>query len=1116
MTPDPTRTFATKPDDPTPSFDGLPATVPHDGTAPTTIAAATHPASQGDAPHGYEIEGELGRGGMGVVYKARQIGLNRTVALKMILSGAHATERDNLRFLAEAEAVAAIKHPHVVQVYEIGNHAGRPYMALEYCDGGTLTALLKDRGKLPPQEAAELLEQIARGVAAAHEQGIVHRDLKPGNILLGPLPKVADFGLAKMSTGDDLTRSGVVMGTPAYMAPEQAKGDTKFVGPAADVYALGAMLFECLTGRPPFTGNLAEVLLHVVEDEPPAVRSIAPSTPRDLALICEKCLAKAAHERYATAGELAEELRHFLAGEPVSVRSVGQAERLVRWVRRKPTAAAAYGFTLLAIFLAVVVLVVAGLWREAERAKTVAELAKIAAEGAKSDAESARVEEARMRSIADAGLVEEARLRALANAGLVEEARLRGIADTARDDAIRQRGLADTARNELAVAKAKLDVVEYGRTIQVAQDAYHQDDIDAVRSLLEGTRKEYRNWEWQFVHRLAYPDLLTIPGHYPARVHGVDFSPDGTRILTASSDGTARVWDATTGALRFTCKGHTAFVLSAKYSSDGRRIVTTSADHSVRVWNATTGAAELVLSGHKATALTAGFSPDSKQIVSGGGDNLVKIWDLEKEGGEARLALKGHTGMVNSATFSSDGKRIVSASWDKTAKVWDSRTGEVVCTLRGHTAMLFSSAFSPDGKWVVTGSGDGTAILWELDSGDMVRTFQGHTGRVYSVAFSPDGNRILTAGHDGTTQVWDVKTGDKLFALRGLDSPVFSAAFNRDGSKIVTGSIVGTVSVWPAEAPTAVRILRMPAGIIWTSGFSPDGTRLVTGGEEGVARIWDTRTGAELRRFKCETNIMNAAFTSDGKSIYTYSGGEKGYHLWNAETGVEVTVSKSDAIGGMFAILSPDGTQFISGGLSESAVVVNGKTGKIQCTLPKHTMPVSAGAFDSDGARVATICWDGSVKVANAATGAELVSLPGHGHNLGQAVAFSPDGTRLLASGLKDHQGTVTVWDLASHTELFTLQGHTAMIRTIAFSPDGRRIVTASADKTAKIWDSSTGAELLTLRGHKDVVGSARFSPDGSKIATTGEDGTARIWDSSPVNRAFLKLELAPTPRPAH
>ncbi|QEL16138.1 serine/threonine-protein kinase [Limnoglobus roseus] len=292
--------------------------------SPDTTLAQTEPSAFATVPpparavvSGFVLGDELGRGGMGVVYKAVQSGLNRTVALKMVLSGAYAGRAEVARFLGEAEAVAAIRHPHVIQVYEVGENDGRPFFAMEFLIGGSLARRLKDGGPMPPHAAAELLAKIADGVEAAHGLGIVHRDLKPDNILFdaADVPKVVDFGLAKRGT-TDLTATGAIMGTPSYMAPEQAAGQTKFVGPAVDVYALGVILFECLTGRVPFVGKDVLALLEKIREEsPPRVRAFAPAVPRDLETVVAKCLAKNPQERYPTAGALAADLRRHLAGE---------------------------------------------------------------------------------------------------------------------------------------------------------------------------------------------------------------------------------------------------------------------------------------------------------------------------------------------------------------------------------------------------------------------------------------------------------------------------------------------------------------------------------------------------------------------------------------------------------------------------------------------------------------------------------------------------------------------------------------------------------------------------------------------------------------------------------
>jgi tRNA A-37 threonylcarbamoyl transferase component Bud32 len=481
---------------------------------------------------GYDLLALLGEGGMGLVWKARQTKLNRLVALKLVQGEQRVGSKELIRFLAEAEAVAAVKHPHVVQVYEYGDAHGRPFLAMEYLAGGSLADRLERAGRLQPKAAAELVAALAGAVQAAHGLGIVHRDLKPGNVLYDGLgaPKVTDFGLAKRAGGSDLTATQAVMGTPAYMAPEQARGETKFVGPQADVYSLGVILYQCLTGTRPFEApDQLSLLRKVAEDEPERPGKRMPGLPRDVELICLRCLAKDPAERYATAGALAADLGRFADGEPVSVRAAGVVERAAKWARRKPTLAAAYTLGLLAVLLGGLGGAAVWQWRAAEQA--------------------------------------------------------RNEAERQRDTAKVARGEAETARDGERKAREQLAAVEYGRTMQVAHQEWRDNNVAATVALLDGTPAELRGWEWRYVHRLCHSDLLTLKGHTDA-VHSATFSPDGSRVLTGSQDRTAKVWDAKSGAELLTLKGHTDGVNSATFSPDGSRVLTASNDSTAKVWDA--------------------------------------------------------------------------------------------------------------------------------------------------------------------------------------------------------------------------------------------------------------------------------------------------------------------------------------------------------------------------------------------------------------------------------------------------------------------------------------------------------------------------------------------------
>ena len=374
-------------------FDGTAAAQPADTQAATAVFDAAALVSTGTSPviPGYTIEGELGRGGMGVVYRARTTKLDRSVALKMILAAEHAGHEAAVRFLAEAQAIARVQHPNIVQIFHIDQHGGHPYFEMEYVGGGSLAARL-DGSPRPPREAARLLEILARAMAEAHRQGIVHRDLKPANILLTQdgVPKVADFGLAKvMNVESGLTRTDSVMGSPSYMAPEQAGGKTKVVGPAADLYALGVILYELLTGRPPFQGaTLLETLEQLKTREPVPPSRLVPGLPRDVETIVLKCLRKDPDERYASAWELAEDLARFQCGEPILARPVAWPERTWRWCQRN--AALTSSLAAIALTMAAAIVVTLFFWLRAEKAR-IAEAARARSEtSAKLDADAAR------------------------------------------------------------------------------------------------------------------------------------------------------------------------------------------------------------------------------------------------------------------------------------------------------------------------------------------------------------------------------------------------------------------------------------------------------------------------------------------------------------------------------------------------------------------------------------------------------------------------------------------------------------------------------------------------------------------------------------------------------
>jgi WD40 repeat protein len=1002
-----------------------------DGSGVAPVGAETLPAlspGRGEATRpevpGYEILGELGRGGMGVVYQARQVGLNRIVALKVILAGTHAGEAELARFRTEAEAVARLQHPNVVQIHEVGERDGLPFFSLEYCPGGSLADRL-DGTPWPARSAAELTETLGKVVQAAHERGVVHRDLKPGNVLLTAdgTPKITDFGLAKrLDVEQGQTQSGAIVGTPSYMAPEQAAGKGKAVGPAADVYALGAVLYELLTGRPPFKGTTPlETVLQVLADEPVPPSRLQPKTPRDLETICLKCLHKEPHRRYASAGDLAADLGRFRAGQPVRARSTRAWERAVKWARRRPAIAA-----LLALTLFVAALGFGGVlwqWQKTEAARR--EVAG-KAEELEDNLYRTRIALAerdwtannlgRMDQLLDAcpprlrGWEWDC-LKRLRSGRLVT---LRGHTDWVTrvafspDGKRLATGCADQTVRLWDTATGRAIHILRGHTGPVRGVAFSPDGQTVASASDDRT---VRIWDAQ-----TGREIRALEGHTDA-VYSVAFSPDGKLLASASDDETAKVWETATGKELFPLRGHTSWVTRVVFSPDGKRLATTSTDQTVKVWDLASRRELWTLRGHGGWIFGVAFSPDpeGRYLASAGVDKTVRIWDLGT--GQQLCAFRGHTHWVQSVAFSPDGKRLASAGADRTVKLWDvSRLheglGQEVLTLHGHTDIILDVAFSPDGRRLATGGFDEVVRIWDATPADgasqEVFTLRGHRGAAYGVAFSPDGKRLASTGHDGVVKVWDAATGREVHTLEGHTEPVLAVAFEPTGRLLASGSFDRTVRVWDAATGEELRPLQWQAGVSASVAFAPDGQRLAAGVEKD-AIIRDTTTGQRLRTFQGHEHMINClAFSPDGKLLASASD-DKTVRVWDVESGRVVHTLKGH-LGSVAAVsFSPDGKHLASGSSDQTARVWDLHSGQELLTLRGHTDTIFGVACSPrDGRYLATAGWDTTVKLWDAATGRELRTLGGH-TDVVNGVSFSPDGKRLASSS---DDGTIRVWDV--------------------------------------------------------------------------------------------------------
>jgi WD40 repeat protein len=1022
----------------------------------TEVLPAPNPETMratGTAPgpriEGFEILRELGRGGMSVVYLAQQLRPNRLVALKMIRAGDQADEAELARFRLEAETLARLRHPNIVQIHVVGEHEGRPFLALEFIAGGTLAD--KVREELPsPTAAAEQLVTLAQATHAAHERGVIHRDLKPENVLLDPdgALKITDFGLAKKLDAVGQTASNAVVGTPSYMAPEQAGGKSRLVGPAADIYALGAILYKLLTGRPPFQGPVVmDVLMQVVSEEPVPPRRLRPQVPRDLQTICLKCLAKSPGDRYADARDLAEDLRRFRAGEPIAARPVRRGERLAKWARRRPALAAAYLLCVLALGLAGGGASAVWLW---QRAATVAE--QLAAEKQQTE--------------------------------------------TALEGEQRAKAREAEARQEIALLSCL-------RTVELAHRYWREDELAGAERLLQGCPVPLRGWEWYYVRHLCRANLHTLKGHSD-RVTGVAFCPDGSRLASASWDGTVKVWDVQSGQEVLTLRGHRGWVSGVAFSPDGRRLASaggvTVGPGEVKVWDAQTGQEVLTFQGHAGSVLGVAFSPDGHRLASASWDG-VKVWDAQS--GQEVLTLRDHRGWVSGVAFSPDGRRLASAGGaDREpgdVKVWDAQTGREIRTLKGHTDLVYGVAFSPDGHRLASAGGrsdkSGEVKVWDGQTGQEERTLIGHTHPVLGVAFSPDGRRLASASQDRTVKVWDAQTGQEVVTLKQHTRAVQGVAFSPDGRRLASASMDRTVKLWDAQGGQEALTLKAHTDAVTSVAFSPDGRRLASASQDRTVKVWDAQTVQVLRTLEGHTgSAYGVSFSPDGGRLASASW-DKTVKVWDAQTG-QATLTLQGHTGEVNGVaFSPDGHRLASASMDETVKVWDAQTGQEIRTLGGHSGPVYGVAFSPDGGRLASASQDRTVKLWDAQTGQEAFTLKGHTDAV-TGVAFSPDG-RILSSASVDR--TVKVWDAQTGQEISSLRGHTLTVQSVCFSPDGRRLASASEDKTVKVWDVRSGQEAFTLKGHSHWVSSAAFSPDGQRLASASRDGTVKVWDATPL-----------------
>ncbi|HKS37138.1 MAG TPA: serine/threonine-protein kinase, partial [Verrucomicrobiae bacterium] len=672
-----------------------------------TTAAAEQPVSFPRAFGDYELLEEVARGGMGIVYRARQRSLNRMVAIKMILAGEFASSEFVRRFRHEAAAAASLQHAHIVAIHEVGEASGQHYFSMDLVEGRNLAELVRDQ-VLPARRAATYVKTIAEAVHFAHEKGILHRDLKPSNILIDTFdqPRITDFGLAKeFRSGAEPTQSGQALGSPPYMPPEQAVGKHAVASPASDIYSLGAILYHLLTGRPPFQGEtLHQVLLQVQGTEPIAPRRLNPGVPEDLQTICLKCLEKDPTRRYPTARDLADELGRFLRDEPIAARPIGAVDRVWRWCRRRP-AVAALSASVLLLLLVVAFGSSFAVWR-VDRAR--------------------QAEHAANRD-----------LRQTVN--LLELERAEDFFD-AHDAAFGVAHLSAMLRrdpsNSLAANRLVSALAQRSWAVPGEVPLRHAGRVTTASFSGDGHVLS-ASWDKTAAVWDAVNGRQLFALRHEDRILSARYSVDGRRIITASADGTAQIADAATGTVQSWLR-HSNKVQWAEFSRDGALAVTACADSVARIWDANTGELKRELSGHNGSLVIARFSPDAQFVATATGLGGLCLWSVESGKMVFKLVADHGFAAIETLAFSQDGLHLISGGHDHTARLWNMATGEPVGAPLAHRSVVWHAEFSPDGKLLLTTCEDGAGRLWDVQTMQLVGEPLRHQSGVTFGQFSPD------------------------------------------------------------------------------------------------------------------------------------------------------------------------------------------------------------------------------------------------------------------------------------------------------------------------------------------------------------------------------------------
>jgi eukaryotic-like serine/threonine-protein kinase len=1034
----------------------------------------------------YKLLEPVGEGGMGLVFVAEQAQpVRRRVALKVIKPGMD-SRQVVARFEAERQALALMDHPHIAKVLDAGStDSGRPYFVMELVGGVPITQFC-DEHRLATRERLGLFVDVCGAVQHAHTKGVIHRDVKPSNVLVTshdgvPVVKVIDFGVAK-AVGGQLTEKTVytglaqMIGTPQYMSPEQAGLSGLDVDTRSDIYALGVLLYELLTGTTPFDkkrlkeATYDEIRRIIREEEPPrpstristlgrasdTVSANRQSDPRrlsqlfrgELDWVVMKALEKDRNRRYETASAFAADVQRYLNDEPVQACPPSAWYRFRKFARRNKRPLVTAGLLGGMLLVAVLAVAVSAVW----------------------------------------------------------------VAFQAE------------ARAKLEAAhKEKLEDSLYVSRIALAGRELAAGNVGRAEELLDECPGHLRGWEWHFLKRQRYGN--PPPLKHSDTVVRVAFSPDGRQIASVCMQGKLEIRDARTGDVLYALERQTvlfggALCRGLAYSPDSRYLALARHDGVVLLWDATTGKLRHALEGHKGPSWHVAFSPDSRTLASGGSDRRVRLWDVAS--GQPIQEFAGHPAAVKGVAFRPDGRSVVAACGDGTVKVWDRETGQGTSPFRSQLpAGPDKVFFSPDGRRLAWVWLDGVIKICDTTTGRLEIDQQTNLYMCRAVAFHPHGKRIALAGHDGTLRLLDAATGREMLTIFAHPIPVTDVEFSRDGNKLASASYDHTARVWDATQlagdPQAGHCVTLTGHKALVSGvaFSPDGRWLASSSWDATVKLWELlgkgQPGAPGRialRYTLRGHsdrVAGVAFSSDKRTLASASW-DKTVRLWDLQAPEGDALAERRSIPltqrAFSVAFSPDG-QLVAVGQANGIALFDPATGKKAHPFKGTPAPVPSVAFSPDNRwLISSGASDPAIKVWDVAGDEHRFEIR-HPCAPNGSAPVSPDGRR-IASPARDQ--AAKVWDVDCDAETFaefrTLRGHVGYVFRVAFSPDGRYLATGSWDSTIKVWDlkAHASAEPVTLRGHAGAVYGLAFSPDGRRLATasgSARHGEVKVWDAT-------------------